>query len=422
MRILILINLFPPGFIGGYELGTLDLARGLQARGHVVEVMTGDFFADDAGELADLPVHRVFQATGFNRSPSEKAALGPAATFVIPRNLRMLAAQLIRFRPDRVLCSNLHGLGLPSLLQFLVGAGHRPLLYLMDYAFLGLEPRQERALGWRAVFGQGDWLDQVDCVLMSRNLQHEVEAGIGRALPQVTLIPGWFDAGGVPAPPPPVAPPAGTPLRCIFASRVAPHKGVAPLLQAARRLLDKGRDGFRIDVYGGGEVPQLLQRVAALGLGDHVHYRGCPPKEELLRRYADYDALLFPTWPREPFGFVVPEAAAAGCIPVMTAGIGAAEWFIDRRDALMLRQPEAPDLARAMLRLMRLSPERRLALRHRARGVAQALLRFDSALDRLEALLRAWQPPPGGIAPRQIRAAETAMTVLTEEWRRRGHG
>jgi glycosyltransferase involved in cell wall biosynthesis len=52
--------------------------------------------------------------------------------------------------------------------------------------------------------------------------------------------------------------------------------------------------------------------------------------------FGNYDALRFPTWRREPFGFTVSEAAGSGCFPIMTAGIGASEWFVDRVDSLKI--------------------------------------------------------------------------------------
>ena len=53
MRILLINNIFPPGFLGGYELGALDVARGLQKCGHEVLVLTSDYFPDDEKQMRD---------------------------------------------------------------------------------------------------------------------------------------------------------------------------------------------------------------------------------------------------------------------------------------------------------------------------------------------------------------------------------
>ena len=43
MKVLLLSNVFPPGFIGGYELGALEIANHLTTSGHEVNVLTSDF-------------------------------------------------------------------------------------------------------------------------------------------------------------------------------------------------------------------------------------------------------------------------------------------------------------------------------------------------------------------------------------------
>ena len=68
MRILLISNIFPPGFIGGYELGALDVARGLQKCGHEVLVLTSDYFPDDENQMLDVPTERVLQCTEPSRA------------------------------------------------------------------------------------------------------------------------------------------------------------------------------------------------------------------------------------------------------------------------------------------------------------------------------------------------------------------
>jgi glycosyltransferase involved in cell wall biosynthesis len=76
-------------------------------------------------------------------------------------------------------------------------------------------------------------------------------------------------------------------------------------------------------------------------VADTVRLMGPRTHDELLSLYAGYDAFLFPTWSREPFGFAPLEAASAGCVPVITADCGYAEWFIDELDCL--KAPRTPD-------------------------------------------------------------------------------
>jgi glycosyltransferase involved in cell wall biosynthesis len=141
----------------------------------------------------------------------------------------------------------------------------------------------------------------------------------------------------------------------------------------------------------------------------------------LASRFADYDALLFPTWQREPFGFVVAEAAAAGCLPVMTAGIGAAEWFLSDLDSLKIGC-DADSLAGAMHKLIVMpTPERRL-MRARARTTASRFFRCNDALRTVEDILVAAEPAAGGPAVAEARRMDSAMSILGDLLRNEHHG
>jgi glycogen synthase len=422
VRILVLSNIFPPGFIGGYELGALDMVRGLISRGHVVEVMTSDHLVDDEGAL-EFCVHRVLQYGAITRSPSDRAVLALSQAYIIPANIRQLVSVLIRFRPEQILCFNLAYIGPAGLLQCLAAIGYRPVLFLMDNVLEGyaLNPTHRRA--YEKSFGLPSWIEKVKCVFMSRNIHTEFEAALGRSVPDGSIIPGWFDRALVPALPARSGPsPCRAIVKFIFASRLTPHKGIDIILEAARILLDHGHGQFTVDVVGNGEVAQMLHRRHALELQTHVAYLGVMEKRKLLACFSDYDALLFPTWPREPFGFVVCEAAAAGCLPVMTAGIGASEWFLDGIDSLKT-SPAAPDLAAAMIRLITMSTDERDVMRGRAQETARRFFGFDRALASLEAVLLKgnWRAPPMVSDPPAMRAIEASLEVLADVWRRGMH-
>ena len=413
MRILILSNLYPPGFIGGYELGAAEVASGLQAAGHRVEVLTSSYTVDDTGGdlgAEGLPtIHRSLDCTGPSRSPQEDSWPG---AFVLPRNLRELAGKLQTLRPDAVLCFNLAGLGAPSILRLLVAAGIRPVIYMMDHVLHQLCMDAPRRRGFERVFSSADWPDVVRFLFMSQNLRDEVEYALGVALSHASIVQGWFDRAAESE-----VSPCNASTRFVFASRIAGHKGVDILLDACRLALDSGHTDFAVDIYGAGDVAAMLQRIVALRLSDQVRYCGAPAKSVLMPKLSAYDSLLFPTMNREPFGFIVAEAAAAGCIPVMTYGIGAAEWFLDGIDCLKIaREPAA--LQAAMLRVMAMQPDERTAMRRGAQAVARRFFRFEDALSRVEAALAeaAGQPthPPRGM--------EAAMAVLTDVWRTRPNG
>lgn len=416
MRVLLISNLFPPGFLGGYELGALEIARGLHEDGHDVRVLTSDYFLDDAGELADLTVSRTLtcvEPTLVTEPPLEQCR---RAWFVNPRNIRRVGSELVAFRPEAVMSFNTVGLGSLGLAQFLVGIGMVPVIYLMDDVFRGIGQMPKEAARARRIFADAAFADAAEFIVMSDTLRAEVERSLQRRLRNVTTVPGWADTPMAGAERDLIAASTGGRVRFVYSSRVAPHKGIDLVLAAVRRLVDAGQTDFLLDVFGTGEVAWLLQQMAAQGLDGQVRYCGLLAKAEMTRRFAEYDALLFATWEREPFGFAVSEAAAAGCIPVMTAGIGAAEWFFDGIDCLKIRR-NAADLAAAMLRVLLMLPAERLAMRQRCRRTAARFLGFADVLRRVEEVLRRSAALSQPVSPERVRGAEAAMTLLDDMWR-----
>src|SRR5437870_5404347 len=48
MKILVISNLYPPHYVGGYELHCEQITEGLRARGHEIQVLTSDYVADES--------------------------------------------------------------------------------------------------------------------------------------------------------------------------------------------------------------------------------------------------------------------------------------------------------------------------------------------------------------------------------------
>ena len=248
MKILILCNIFPPGFIGGYELGAYDVAKGLQGSGHRVKVMTSDYFLEKGAPKFDLDVERNLQCTtlGHELVPFD-GFLGFYYNF---HNIRAIGDVLRRFKPDVVIAFNLHGLGAISIVQFLQRLHVPLLLYLMDNVFSGVELGSKLHGAYETIFGRIEFVNSTRCVAMSRNVVTEVERTVNTSLGEIYYVPGWVQTATL----------GRRELRYrrkdvtrfVFCSRVAPHKGTDVMLSAAHELVRLGHSNFKIDVYGRG--------------------------------------------------------------------------------------------------------------------------------------------------------------------------
>ena len=245
MRILLISNIFPPDFIGGYELGALDVARALAARGNTVRILTSDYFLDDMGRMKDVDVVRSLECLVPARIAIPSVEQIRRGWIVDVRCLRRVGSELIAFRPDAVAAYNLIGLGPIGLLQFLVAIGMVPVLHLMDDLFhvCRFAPKMTETV--RQIYGTIDFLDRVETIIMSHRLHSDVEKTLGLKLSNVALVPGWLDPS---LPSEPITTPESRTdqwFRFVFASRIVSHKGIDLVLDAARRLIE-----FRT-----GEVP-----------------------------------------------------------------------------------------------------------------------------------------------------------------------
>ncbi|MGW6795656.1 glycosyltransferase family 4 protein [Streptomyces chartreusis] len=126
---------------------------------------------------------------------------------------------------------------------------------------------------------------------------------------RLTTVP-W----GVPLPPPPtVRPRPGHRLNLLHAGRLDANKSTVTAIES----LAFTQEAHHLTVIGSGsELPRLTQRTQQLGLGERVIFEPFLPRQELWKRFTDFDALLFTTRRLEAFGLVAVEAQAHG-LPVV---------------------------------------------------------------------------------------------------------
>ena len=324
MRVLVITNLYPPGIQGGYELGCSHVVEALRRRGHDVRVLTSrGEHAENAVRI--LNVHRVFDPGHMSSvDPAARRALEVRARVLDGENLASLDRELTDFAPDVVYLWNLLGIGGLSLLGLLGARGFPWVWHLMDAV-----PRHLCSVGEST---NGQLSDALARSVPGRHLAcsahvlAEIWTG-GIELPgPVDLVPNWV-TGEIAARRTSFFS-EGT-LRIVCAVGVLiEHKGIDVLIDACAQLNASDPGRFRLDLFGAELDGRFRERAAQAGLGEAVSFCGLVEQAELGRRLSQYDVFAFPTSSREPFAFAPLEAAAAGCVPIISATSGNAEWMV----------------------------------------------------------------------------------------------
>lgn len=388
MKILIVSNLYPPFQVGGYEIACRNIAHALAAKGHEVRVLTSSRHKAPYG-APDSPRVRVVRSLGLDGldpSPVGKHELRSwrksLARLSQPWNTSTLLNEIDSFKPDCVYLFNLVGIGGLALVDALNHIGQPYVFHLMDRVPVELKEFPPYPLSLydaetNAIYAGGE------VIAMSNVLRKEIEAmGDAPFVQPVHIIPGWAKTDG---------PPASRDylkdgiVRFVTAGTIKEHKGIGLIVEAAARLRADGVENYRIELYGSGDIQRYQEMAFKQGVGDKLAFMGPRTQPELAAIYREADVFLFPTWEREPFGLAPVEAAALGCVPVVTEGCGVAEFMTHEADCLKIERTGA-----ALARLMKAicvgeTPLAKLGAG--AQALTRGALNFDRCLAQIESVL-----------------------------------
>jgi Glycosyltransferase len=386
MRILIISNLYPPDVRGGFELACRNVAAGLSDRKHDVRVLTT--FAPIASGDDPAWVHRRLTSDTFSPprpllSPLTDARRAYDAGCSQYGNTAALLKEIQVFAPDIVYLWHIWGIGGLGLLDLLAQLQIPWLLHLMDavptylLAGVGALPVSLFAGAERALVARAP------VISMSEHLLAEIVETTGIHFDhRPEVIPGWVDTRelrqrrryGV-----------GGQLCFVAVGAFSPQKGTDLIVEAVARLVGEGRTNFTVDIYSLAEPEQWITLADRLGVLQWVRFRRALPQKLFLEALPNYDALLFPTAAREPFGFLPIEAAACGVVPIMTRNAGAAERLADGVHAMKIDRT-VDDLAAAIRSLLNGEVDMP-ALGRRAARYIRRELSFERCLDAIERFL-----------------------------------
>lgn len=369
MRILNLTNLFPPHYVGGYELICHRATEEMRRRGHDVRVLTSDHIVPGAVTADPEPgVERSLRIHGYFGHPW----LGIRGLRSLElHNHAVLRRTMAEFQPDIVHVWNLGGIS-KSLLLTLEELGVPVALYLSDHwiarslkADVWMDWWNRSTMSFPARLLRSAW----SLLGMRRRWSRIAPTGsapdvsfrrisfCSRALKNLTLAKGFDVAhaavihcpvntgrfNGEPAR-------AGQEMRrLLYVGRLAEDKGVMTALKAMKQL--KGRFDGGLRIYGKGDAGytrELHAYVEAHALPVTFHSAG---PDEMPEVYRAHDALLFTSEWEEPFALTPLEAMACGLPVIGTTTGGSAELFRHEVNALTYTAGDADALAGCILQL-----------------------------------------------------------------------
>lgn len=389
MNILMVSNLYPPYWLGGYELMASWVAEGLRERGHAVQVLTGrgpafegqDFIRPDLDlDLAGLCEAHRGQGIAFPRGWTEDWR----QHVFNRRNRDACRAAIEQSRPDVVSFWN------PAFITFAPLAAAKKarvpaVVHLSDVAANPFRNPHPPAFAW----GQrGVARLAVDRVLRNADARAFV-------VPSTFLGAKLVAEEGLPArrvvvlnwPAPPAFTQATLPLRTtarasrlLFVGSLAPEKGASILLEAFRQAHAEEPE-LTLTLVGEAGKAQT-ERLRAMADGLPASFRGRLERPEVIATYADHDILVFPSVWSEPFAIVPLEAMAMGMAVVASSSGGTPEAIQHGKTGLLVPPGDAVRLREGLLRLVR-DPALARALGHAGQEWVHETHSFASFLDRL---------------------------------------
>jgi glycosyltransferase involved in cell wall biosynthesis len=412
MKILVLTNLYPPHYLGGYELICYMVVNELRARGHELSILTSDHLVPGKFSFDEIGVERTLKIHGFYGHPWHNIR---QLRHLERRNNQTLRAIINKFSPDLVYVWNMGGLS-KSMVFTLQKLGIPTVYYLSDHWIARgfksdvwiqwwnrKESSKDRAVRTALKFlGVRAYWQRIAPTNPPEQLKFQRLYFCSKALRKLTASAGFEVMHGAVI----YAPvdltkffgepkPEHAPVRnLLWVGRLAPDKGAATALKAL--ALVKGRFDGTLHIYGAGEAQYTAELKNFAYANKLPVVFGSASMEQMPEIYRKHDALLFTSEWAEPFALTPLEAMASGLPVIGTTTGGSRELFRHHDNALTYTAGNAEELAARILELS-LNPGMRVRLAQSGQTEVRTTYALPVIVDQIERYLKesvsTWKPP-----------------------------
>lgn len=397
LKILVLTSLFPPYYVGGYELGCGDVVAGLRERGHAVTVLTSTYGVEQAQRddfvyrVLDVDIRPVLQDTfAHQQHLYQRELTNITATVEIVKTIN----------PDIVYVWSIHNASL-SCVRVLQRAGYRTAFFISDLwpfrspawdAFYYFPSHPLRFL-YRCWLGLKLWRSTGVREKLPLTLTH-VQFASGflaqtiqavKSVKQAIVIHWGVDGSRFLV----ERQPDRVRHRLLFVGQVVQHKGIDTLIEVVGVLHNAyGYTDLCLTVAGiclsETYLAELQAQTEDLGIRHAVDWLGMLPREQLPALYAEHDILVFPSRWDEPFSITVVEALAAGLVVIASATGGTPEIIQHEKTGLLFERDDVEGCAEQIIRVLS-DPDLAYRLRTTGQQIVQTEYQMTTMVAKIEA-------------------------------------
>lgn len=345
MKILVVSNLYPPQFIGGYEIACADTVELLESDGHDCYVVTSSFSKKPSVDTCSE--EKISRSLLLHSSWNTNNPCHPEKT-TYQVNFQLISDVIRSFQPDFIYIWNIFGLTVAPVEA--ARASNVPCsVHVMDFSLFAYRSGFLKKI-WFGLKGSGKEFRNLH-KLLPHVIYISEFVKRGMALPaehsSAVIYPFLKDVNNLPR--------KFTytinkdNIQLVYLGQMEEHKGIHIVCQAISELMRNSNLKFKLNVY----APKLTDYGLSLidTYADFLCVQIGVERETILRTLKDYDIGVFPSVWEEPFGIAQIEILASG-LPLVSSGRGGSAEALDDRNCLRYQFDNSHSLAQQIHKLI----------------------------------------------------------------------
>ena len=335
MKILFVSNLFPPHFIGGYEIAAQDTATILNENNHECFVLASDYVKEGIDIVSEKTVMRklkLHEAWG-------KRYNSLSATEISKYNATVLEGVIESVKPDVVYFWNIYGLGI-KIIKLVKDKKIPYTMHFCDLSILSYQSTPRSVISkilhptMREICDLNSLIS--DSVSISRYVKNKLKKYCSK---DSNVIYPYLSDRNLNVKKEYLI---GTNIKSVYIGQIEKHKGIQTVCEAINKL-NSGQNKFHLslDIYG--SSLSNLDTDLLNNYGSFLKVHTGVPRNEILNRLSTYDLGFFPSIWEEPFGIAQIELMQAG-LPIFATGMGGSCEPLKNDNHIHFKKGDAEDL------------------------------------------------------------------------------